>query len=70
MRNVFMAVLAGAAIGLMYRYFKSTAESEDFLSDAEEGATELVHKGKRAAYNVADKFDEAVEKGRSRMKGY
>jgi hypothetical protein len=68
-RNILMAVLAGAAIGLMYRYFWRNQEG-DFLTDAEEGATELVHKGKRAAYNVADKFDEAVEKGRTRMRGY
>jgi hypothetical protein len=70
MRNIFMAVLAGAAISLVYRYFTRTDETEDFLTDAEEGATELIHKGKRAAYNVSDKLDEAVEKGRSRMKGY
>ncbi|MBA3900306.1 MAG: hypothetical protein H0X62_08885 [Bacteroidetes bacterium] len=65
-----MAVLAGTAIGLMYKYFFSKEESEDFLTDAEEGATELVHKGKRAAHDVSDRFDEAVEKGKARMKRY
>jgi hypothetical protein len=69
-RNILLAVLAGTAIGLMYRYFINTNEGTDFLADAEEGATELVHKGKRAAHNVADRFEEAVEKGRARTRGY
>jgi hypothetical protein len=69
-RNILLAVLAGAAIGLMFRYLNKRNEGSDFLTDAEEGATELVHKGKRAAYNVADKIDETVEKGRTRMRGY
>jgi hypothetical protein len=68
-RNILLAVIAGAAIGVMYKYFFKN-EGSDFLSDAEEGATEMVHKGKRAAYNVGDKFDEAVEKGKARMRGY
>jgi hypothetical protein len=69
-RNILLAIIAGAAIGVMYRYFYRDNEGTDFLTDAEEGATELVHKGKRAAHNVADRFDEAVEKGKTRMRGY
>jgi peptidoglycan hydrolase CwlO-like protein len=69
-RNVLLAVLAGTAIGLMFRYISKNRNTDDFLTDAEEGATELVHRGKRAAHNVADKFDEAVEKGKTRMRGY
>lgn len=71
-RNIVMALLAGTAIGLMYRFFRKNRNLSDegFLEDAEVGATELVHRGKRAASNVADKFDEAVEKGKTRMRGY
>jgi hypothetical protein len=68
-RNILLALLGGAAIGLAIRYLNRRGDSE-FLQDIEDDATTLYHKGKRTVQDVADRTEEAFDKGKSRVRNY
>ena len=53
MRNILWALAAGAAVGLMYRYFSNNREVADFIEEAEDDTHKLARAGKRAVTGVA-----------------
>ena len=68
MRNILWALAAGAAVGLMYRYFSSNREVADFIEEAEDDTHKLTRAGKRAVTSTAGDMGEAIGKEVSRRK--
>ena len=68
MRNILWALAAGAAVGLMYRYFSNNREVAHFIEEAEDDTNKLARTGKRAVTSAAGDMGKAIGREVSRRK--
>ena len=67
-RNILLALAAGAAVGLMYRYLSNNGEVADFIEEAEDDTNAIARAGKRAVTSRAGDMGEAIGREISRRK--
>lgn len=53
-RNILLALLGGAAVGLLVRYFLKNREASDFIEEAQEEANRLARRGKKVLTDTTE----------------